>query len=123
MARHASKNLIKVHLLDKTPTGDVVNELPLHHPMKRPQTAKGRTQFKKLDIVKGKLFEPRIEVADFMDIKFKNEGVPDIAYLYVYLVFGDNILEYFIRYILKLPDLKMYFTTSSKFGLSYKVNK
>lgn len=87
---------------------------------RRPTTTSRNKRFKKLDITKDKLCEAKIDEAEFWQIEFWNKRIPDLTYLFVYLVFGDLILEYFIRYVLSLKDLKMYFTLSDKQGLWMK---
>ena len=84
---------------------------------KNPQSTKNYRNIKKLEIMKGKLYEPRLDFEDFCDIEFKINGYPNFVFLFVYLVFGEDIFEYFIRYILRLDNPNMYFTYSNNYGL------
>jgi hypothetical protein len=55
-------------------------------------------------ITKNRITEPRITQSEFLSLKFKNGGIPDIMYLYVYLLFGERILDYFVNFRGKRMD-------------------
>lgn len=84
---------------------------------KRPQSTKNQRNIKKLELMKGKVYEPRLDFEDFCEIEFKTQGYPEALYLFIYLVFGEDIFEYFVRYILKLEKPDMYYTFSNNYGL------
>lgn len=70
-----------------------------------------------LNLFENKTVEPRMTLNEFMNVQFRNNGIPDLMFLYVYVLFGELILEYFIKYVLKMNNKNSYFTLNPKFGL------
>jgi hypothetical protein len=58
-----------------------------------------------------------------MQLKFKANGIPELTFLFIYVMFGDRILEYFIHYILRFNDLTVFFVRDVKYGLYLKYDK
>lgn len=75
-----------------------------------------------LNVFESKTLEPRMTLGEFMNVKFKNSGIPDLMFMYVYVLFGDYILEYFIKHVVKLQDTDKYFTFNPKYGLTFRSN-
>lgn len=64
-----------------------------------------------------KVLEPKITQSDFLSYEFRNQGIPDIVFLYIYMIFGDRILSYFASSVMNLKFQNTYFEYTAEHGL------
>ena len=108
------KNILLSQESENCSPSDRDSECTPSKPARRLKKVQTVNVFKKLVV------EPKITLSDFMTYDFRNGGIPDIVFLYIYLLFGDRILEYFAKYVLRLNTKRTYFECTPQFGLYLK---
>ena len=67
-------------------------------------------------ILLGRTNLEKLSASEFRNIDFQNAGFPDVLLITVYLLYGEKVLEFYVKQFLGIPH-PLFFTRNGKTGL------